>query len=177
MTGQETRPDKLASSAQDGDSPYGNRGFAGRLFVRFLHRYFFLTRGMTLGVRAACFDAAGRVFRVRHTYVPGWHLPGGGVERFETARMALEKEIREEGNLFLEAEPQLVHVYFNRKTSKRDHVLLYRCSVRQEGSRPPDREIAECGFFALDALPAETTPATRARLAEIAGTRAISDHW
>ena len=37
-------------------------------------------RGMTLGVRAACFDGDGRVFLIRHTYVRGWYFPGGGVE-------------------------------------------------------------------------------------------------
>ena len=69
------------------------------VLTRSMHLVFIFTRGMTLGVRAACFDQQGRVFLVRHTYLPGWHLPGGGVERDETALQALAKEIREEGNL------------------------------------------------------------------------------
>lgn len=133
---------------------------------------------MTMGVRAACFDDAGRVFLVRHSYVPGWHLPGGGIERGETALEAVAKEIREEGNLVLGAPPQLVHIYFNRQTSKRDHVLLYRCDrVTQTAPRLKDHEIAEAGFFALDALPAATTAATRRRLEEIAGRSAFADFW
>ena len=149
-----------------------------RLVTRLLHGYFALSRGMTMGVRAACFDAEGRIFLVRHSYVPGWHLPGGGVERGETALAALAKEMREEGNLAIGDAPRLVHVYFNRQTSKRDHVLLYRCDgVSQTAPRLKDREIVETGFFALDALPAATTAATRRRLEELAGRAPFADFW
>lgn len=153
-------------------------GWREKVLTRLLHRYFALSRGMTLGVRAACFDEAGRVFLVRHSYYPGWHMPGGGVERGETARMALEKEIREEGNLRLGEEPRLFHVYLNTHHSKRDHVLFYICrDVVQTAPRPADREIVESGFFALDALPQTTTPATRRRLAELMGAAPPADHW
>ena len=140
-----------------------------RVVVWLLHRVFMLTRGMTLGVRAACFDAQGRIFLVRHTYVPGWYMPGGGVEREETALDALRKELREEGNLEIVGEVALFHAYYNRNTSKRDHVLLYRVTVEQTAPRAPDREIAESGFFALDSLPKDTTAATLRRLKELKG--------
>lgn len=154
------------------------RSLLARAVTRLAHLYFSLTRGMTMGVRAACFDEAGRVFLVRHSYVPGWHLPGGGIERGETALEAVAKEIREEGNLALGAPPQLLQVYFNRQTSKRDHVLLYRCDgVTQTAPRLKDREIVEAGFFTLDALPAATTAATRRRLEEIAGRAVFEDFW
>lgn len=154
------------------------RSLLARAVTRLAHLYFSLTRGMTMGVRAACFDDTGRVFLVRHSYVPGWHLPGGGIERGETALEAVAKEIREEGNLVLGAAPQLLHVYFNRQTSTRDHVLLYRCDgVTQTAPRLKDREIVEAGFFALDALPAATTAATRRRLEEIAGRAVFADFW
>jgi ADP-ribose pyrophosphatase YjhB (NUDIX family) len=149
-----------------------------RLATRIVHGYFALVRGMTMGVRGACFDEAGRVFLVRHSYVPGWHLPGGGIERGETALEALAKEMREEGNLVLAGAPQLLHAYYNVQTSRRDHVLLYRCDgVRQTGPRLKDREIVEAGFFALDRLPPATTAATRRRLEEIAGRAPFPDYW
>jgi ADP-ribose pyrophosphatase YjhB (NUDIX family) len=132
---------------------------------------------MTMGVRAACFDAEGRLFMVRHTYVPGWYMPGGGMERGETALEALAKELREEGNLRMTTAPELVHVYYNRGASKRDHVLFYRVNVEQTAPRPPDREIAENGFFALDALPDQVTDATLRRLAELRGEVERSDYW
>jgi len=51
---------------------------------------------MTLGVRAIVFDEQkNSVFLVKHTYVPGWQLPGGGVDSGETFGQALEKELRE----------------------------------------------------------------------------------
>jgi len=152
-------------------------GWPKRFLVRILHVYFAISRGMTLGVRAACFDEAGRVFLVRHTYVPGWHLPGGGVERGETAIEALIKEMREEGNLEATSAPELFQVYFNARISRRDHVLLYRVSVRQTAERPADREIAEAGFFALDALPDGVTEATRQRLEELRGVSVPAHHW
>lgn len=163
---------------QDTLPDFPTRNFLAKLLTWVLHRYFAWSRGMTMGVRAACFDAEGRVFLVRHSYVPGWHLPGGGIERGETALQALAKEMREEGNLEIGAAPRLLHVYFNRRTSKRDHVLFYRCDgVIQTAPRLKDREIVEAGFFSLDALPAGTTEATRKRLEEIAGRLPFAEIW
>lgn len=153
------------------------RGRGSRLLMGVLHRYFALSRGMTMGVRAACFDAEGRVFLVRHTYVPGWYLPGGGIERHETAGQALSKELREEGNLEMTGVPELFHIYYNSRVSKRDHVLLYRVNVIQTAPRPPDREIAECGFFDPLDLPDGATTATRKRLAELRGEITRSEIW
>lgn len=155
----------------------GFRQLFRNIAKRIVHRFFFLRRGMTLGVRAACFDDEGRIFLVRHTYVSGWHMPGGGVERGETGLQALHKEIREEGNLTAMSAPHLIHIYFNNRTSDRDHVLFYRLNVRQTAVKVPDREIAESGFFPLDALPDGTTPATRRRLADFTGDALPDDYW
>lgn len=124
-----------------------------RLALRLLHVYFSFARGMTVGVRAACFDADGRIFLVRHSYIGGWHMPGGGLERNETAEEALVKELREEGNLRIIGKPELVQVYFNTTTTKRDHVVFYRATVEQTAPRPPDWEISDSGFFSSTACP------------------------
>jgi 8-oxo-dGTP pyrophosphatase MutT (NUDIX family) len=145
---------------------------------RVLHFYWRFSRGVTLGVRAVVIDGSGRVLLVMHSYVAGWHLPGGGVETGETAGEALERELREEGNIELGDQPTLFGVYFNRRISRRDHVALYVVrAFRQDAPPQPNHEIIAHGFFAPDALPAETTRATRERIAEVLSGRPPAELW
>lgn len=134
---------------------------------------------MTLGVRGLVHDPAARtVFLIRHTYVPGWQLPGGGVESGETMLESLSRELAEECNIELTGAPQLKAIYANRQASSRDHVAFYLIEAfRQTQPKLPDHEIAEAGFFSLDALPPETTPATRRRIAETLGGAEVSQFW
>lgn len=143
-----------------------------------LHTFWRFSRGMTLGVRGMVLDGENRVFLIRHTYVPGWHLPGGGVETGETALDALARELAEEACIAIDAPPVLAGVFFNRGVSRRDHVLVYLIRhFTVVGEKQPDREIAEAGFFPLDRLPEGTTGATRRRLAEIVEGRPLSPVW
>lgn len=135
-------------------------------------------RPMTLGVRGVVLDADNRVMLVRHSYVPGFYLPGGGVEPGETLAEALGRELAEECGVRLTGAPRLRGVYLNRRSSRRDHVALF--VVRDfdyDGPRPPDHEILEADFFSINALPPETTPATRARLAEIVADAPAAPFW
>lgn len=132
------------------------------------HLYWRFARGMTLGVRAVVIDDAGRVFLVRHTYVAGWHLPGGGVEVGQTLIDALRRELKEEARIELRDEPPLHGVFLNAHVSPRDHVAIYVVRAFTQDRLPqPNREIAECGFFDSQALPPDTTQGTRARIAEV----------
>ncbi len=150
-----------------------------RLRGHLFHIYFRMKRPMTLGVRALVLDESGtKVFLIRHTYVPGWQMPGGGVEPGETLREALDKELMEEGNIRLTAAPDMFQVYFNRRMSRRDHVALFVCkSCVQDSPKQPDHEIADSGFFPLNELPDGTTSATRARLAEVFDGVHVSQIW
>lgn len=148
------------------------------MLSRLRHLAFLALRPMTLGVRVAAFDAAGRIFLVRHTYVPGWHLPGGGVDPGESIEAAALREMAEEGNLTALAPLRLVSVHFNRAASRRDHVVLYACDhAVQSAPHAPDREIAESGFFPPDSLPEGVTPATLRRLAELRAEAPSSPLW
>ena len=145
---------------------------------RGLHLYWRFARAATLGTRAMVVDGAGRIFLVKHSYVDGWHLPGGGVETGETLLEALARELAEEGNIRLGATPQLFGIYFNKRTSRRDHVALFIVSdFRQDGNPQPNHEIVEHGFFPVDALPEDTSRGTRARVAEVFGGATVSELW
>ena len=148
------------------------------LLRRIFHFYWRIARGMTLGVRGVVLDGGNRVFLVKHSYVAGWHLPGGGVEPGETLTAALARELREEGNIELTAPAVLFAIYFNRRISRRDHVAVYVLrDFRQEGVPHNPREIIGHGFFARDALPADTTRGTRARIAEVFDGAPITEQW
>ena len=135
-------------------------GFFGRIWSWLLHRYFRLTRGLTLGVRAVVFSSDGKVLLVRHNYTHGWHFPGGGVEAGESAETALANELWQETGLTLFGKPKLLSVQFNSNVSDRDHVLTYLCKTTSEALlEPPSLEIAELAYFDLDDLPLITNPA------------------
>jgi ADP-ribose pyrophosphatase YjhB (NUDIX family) len=137
------------------------------LLRRILHLHWRFARGMTLGVRAVVLDGDNRVFLVKHSYVSGWHLPGGGVEVGETFDEALRRELAEEGRIEVLGEPALHGLFLNSHVSRRDHVAVYLIRhFRQDRLPEPNREIVACGFFEAGALPPETTEGTRLRIAE-----------
>ena len=148
------------------------------LITRAMHFYWRFSRGATLGARAMVIDGSGRIFLIRHSYVDGWYLPGGGVETGETFLTALARELAEEGNIVMTAPPVLHGIFLNKRVSPRDHVALFIVrEFRQERRQVPNREIVEQGFFAPDALPEGATRATRARIAEVMGGASVSELW
>ena len=142
-----------------------------------LQPWFRQTRGLTLGVRVAVFDPAGQVLLVRHTYAPGYLLPGGGVERGEVLAEAAVREIREEGGIEATARPVLHGVFANHAQFPGDHIACYvlRDFVQQPWS--PNAEIAEARFFPARALPQGTTGGTRRRIAEILDGASPPETW
>jgi len=127
------------------------------------------TRGMTLGVRGAVLNAAGEVLLVEHTYVHGWHLPGGGVELGETAEQAMARELVEEAGVRITASPRLVAVHANLGRFRGDHVLLYRVDAWEPCPATSRGEIHQTGWFDPAAMPPDTTAATRRRVAAALG--------
>jgi 8-oxo-dGTP pyrophosphatase MutT (NUDIX family) len=131
--------------------------------------YWRFRRPLTMGVRAIVLDHEQRVLLVRHSYLPGWHLPGGGVERGESSAQAAQREIHEEGGILAEPSDLLLEgLYVNFHEFKSDHVALYSVrSWRQGSATAHRREIVEAAFFPLTELPNGTTSSTRKRLQEL----------
>ena len=136
-------------------------------------------RRMVLGARAALVDG-DKVLLLRHTYMPGWHFPGGGVEPGETAEEAARREAEEETGLRVEGPMAMLGLYLQmHQATNRDHVAVYvgRQFTEVKPFRP-NGEIAEIGWFAFDALPEGVNPGTARRVAEIAaGTRDVPGLW
>ncbi len=148
-----------------------------RLLARaVLHPLHRLRRGTTLGVRVMLVDPQEQVLLVRHSYVPGWMLPGGGVEPGQTCLDAVRCELDEEVGVTLLEPPRLLGILANFRYQPGDHVALY---YARSWTRVPRRspEIAEIGTFPLRDLPAEASPATRRRVAEYLGEAPLADHW
>jgi ADP-ribose pyrophosphatase YjhB (NUDIX family) len=154
------------------------RGACWPVLQRVIHTYGRFSRGMTLGVRGLVVNADGQILLIKHSYVNGWHLPGGGVETGETLCDALTRELAEEGGVSFDGEAPLFAIYFNSQASPRDHVALFVVRVfRQESQFRPNTEIVDRKFFSPHALPADTTAATRRRIAEVLDGAPIAAHW
>lgn len=133
---------------------------------------------LTIGVRGIVVDEAGRVFLVKHSYVPGWHIPGGGVEPGEAIPQALRRELREEANVEVTGPLRLQGIYFNGALSRRDHVAVYVVrDFRVLGPRKPDWEIIDGGFFDPAQLPEDVAPSTKARLIEMRDGLTPPERW
>lgn len=137
-----------------------------------------LTRGMTLGVRAMLLKD-DCVLLVRHSYVPGWYFPGGGVEPGESLAEALDREIAEEAGAALTGPARLFGVYRNEKAHRRDHVALFVCREWEQRRAPkiPNLEIVALELFPLAALPPDATAATRARINEVLAGASPPADW
>lgn len=152
--------------------------FAGPAASPMLRRFWQISRGMTLGVKCVAFNDSQGICLIRHTYVGGWSLPGGGVDPGETIYQAAERELREETEIILAQPAELFGFYANTKASDRDHVALLICREwHQRQPKQPDLEIAEAAFFPLEELPEATTVSTRTRLSEIFNNVAVSHRW
>jgi ADP-ribose pyrophosphatase YjhB (NUDIX family) len=86
------------------------------------------------------------------------------------------RELAEEGGVEADA-LTLIGFYSNHAKFKHDHIALYRATTWRPCASRENGEIAERGFFALDALPSGVTPATRRRLAEVFENAPYSDAW
>lgn len=118
----------------------------------------------------------GKVLLARHSYVPGWLLPGGGVGRGEPAEHAVLREMREEIGLVRAGPPVLFGLY-SRKTGWATNVIALFRLDDAEFTFVPNLEIREI-VFTDPANPPEGTPASvRNRLAEFAGLKPRALFW
>ncbi|HNA90138.1 MAG TPA: NUDIX domain-containing protein [Anaerolineales bacterium] len=115
--------------------------------------YCFLLRPIRMGVRVLMLED-GKVWMIRHTYMSGWHLPGGGLKKKETLDQAARREAWEETGAEL-GEISLLGTFTGMIQWKTDHTIVFLCRDFKVTGKS-DGEIAEMRAFPLDALPKDT---------------------
>ncbi|MGV8854428.1 MAG: NUDIX domain-containing protein [Devosia sp.] len=122
---------------------------------------------LTVGARVMLVDG-DKVLLIRHTYLPGWQFPGGGVDPGETIEAAARREVLEETGYRVTGDMALMGIYHNSSTvTNRDHVAFYVATqFVVDHAFKPNREIAEASWFDRRALPEKITPATSQRIDE-----------
>ena len=151
-----------------------------RLIMTLVHQtlraYWFFRRPVTKGARAIAITPGGRIILIRHSYIPGWHLPGGGCRAGEEARAAVLRELREEIGLISHGGVEFLAEYAHVIDFKDDRVSLFVATdVVYAAGR--SLEVDEVMEFPMDDLPPGVSAPTRRRLAEFRGTAPISREW
>ena len=150
------------------------------LIIRIAHalrrQYWRLVRPKTRGVRAVVANHNGQVLLVRHRYEKGWFLPGGKVKGNETDEAALRRELREEIGLSEIQNITKQGEYLNTYEYKRDTIVVFVVSSFSQQQKS-HFEIAEQRFCNPRALPDDTSPGTRRRIAEWLTEQPKSTGW
>ena len=112
--------------------------------------YCFIFRPIRMGVRVMMIEN-DKVWLVRHTYLPGWYMPGGGLNKWETLDQAARREAREETGAEL-GKVSFVGVFTSYAQWKTDHTAVFICKDLNFVGKS-DGEIAEVRAFPLNELP------------------------
>jgi ADP-ribose pyrophosphatase YjhB (NUDIX family) len=147
------------------------------LAYRIRKRLLRIFRRRTRGVKVMLFNGAGELLLIRNSYGRSdlYVLPGGGIRPLETPARAACREVGEELDCLVE-EIELISTHSSQAEGKQDTIHLFR-AITENRPRPDRFEVEEARFFALDALPANVSPATKRRIEEFLGTRTHDGGW
>jgi ADP-ribose pyrophosphatase YjhB (NUDIX family) len=128
------------------------------------------------GSTAIVQDGQGRVLLIRHSYVSGWQLPGGGMNASEGPEQAILRELQEEVGLVESTAPEFIGLYTRKILWVSNVIALYRVRNARIDFKP-GLEVREAQFCDPNALPEGTTPATRRRIAEMVNNTRRAPRW
>lgn len=132
----------------------------------------------SVGVRILVINDKQEVLLVEHTYIEGWHFPGGGVKHQEPLHSAAKRELFEETGVLAQGDLTLFHVYVHNIHGVTDYPSLFiskHFEVTSQKKHSP--EIKAVRWFPLAHLPTDITQNTYQRIQEYLGKSPIQDRW
>jgi 8-oxo-dGTP pyrophosphatase MutT (NUDIX family) len=129
-------------------------------YIKNLRRMIGNTKIIIPGIRALIFNSTGELLLEKQAHFGSWALPHGCIDVGESAQDALIREVREEtGISIVRAEPfgLYSHPKYSVAYPNGDQVQTFTIAflVKEWTGTPTGDgdEVAELGFFPLDALP------------------------
>jgi len=135
----------------------------------------YLLGGKIVGARALVVKD-NQVLLIRHTYTSGWYTIGGLVDKKETPKNALIREIEEEAGIKAD-DPKLLGVYYSNYHKRDDYILFYLVESFAVVHNRTSPEIEEVKWFNFDKLPPDISPGTKRRIDEYLGLIPVSEVW
>lgn len=120
-----------------------------------------------------------KVLLIKHSYIPQWHMVGGGIDKGETPVQAVKRELLEEIGLECLEEPKLYGIYYNGYKNSNDYKVIYviKKFKRSKQKASHSSEILESRMFDMRKLPTDISQATLRRIEEYRGLHKIDERW
>lgn len=132
----------------------------------------------TVGVRILAINDKQEILLVKHTYIDGWHFPGGGVHHQEPLFAAAMREFEEETGYIATKRPDIFHTYVHNICGVTDYPVLFVLKhFKKKQNGKCSLEIETCQWFSLDAMPKDITTSTKQCLEEFFQQVPVRDAW
>lgn len=145
-----------------------------RLIARSLQRYWRHARGLRLEARALVRSAGGEVLLVREDAGAPWRLPGGRVERGESAEGALERHLAAAASLEVLGPFRLFAVYADNRVSQTCHIALFEVPYWRHAG---PRNSTTVNLFSVGDLPETAEREAMERIGDVVAGRQRSEMW